>query len=77
MASSHRTDEQLAAILDQTENWTVHGPAGRRLGSATSLRHALDRAAGYALVVAVCLQPHDRIIVFLDQMERLRNSVAA
>jgi hypothetical protein len=80
LQSSRRTDEQLEAILSETGVWVVNGRQGRVLGSAASLRRALDRAAEYAVsgavVVALCRMPSDQIIVFPDQIERLRKLIA-
>jgi hypothetical protein len=73
---SSRTDEQLHAILFETATWTVNGRDGNRLGTAPSLRHALERAAYFsasgAVVVAICRLPRDNIVVLEAQAERLR-----
>jgi sugar/nucleoside kinase (ribokinase family) len=78
--SNYRTDNQLDAILDEAAHWVVNGRQGRSLCSAASLRRAIDRAHEYgvsgAVVIAICRMPADNIIVFSEQMERLRKSIA-
>lgn len=74
--SSRWTDEQLAAIFNETADWVVNGRQGKVLCHAASLRLAIDRAADYAVsgavVIAVCRLPSDNIIVFPAQVARLR-----
>jgi len=76
----HWTDEQLAAILDETDDWAVNGPQGKVLGHAASLRLAMERAADYArsgaVVIAVCRLPSDNIVIFPAQIARLRKIIA-
>jgi hypothetical protein len=78
--SSLKTDEQLDLILYDTADWAVVGQGGRFLCFAASLRRALDRAAALAadgaVVTALSRLPFDNIIVYSDQMRRLRNMVA-
>jgi hypothetical protein len=77
---NRRSDEQLEAILFETAIWTIHGRSGQILGTAPSLRHALDRAADFAaagaVVVALCRLPADNIIVFAAQAERMQKLLA-
>jgi len=78
--SNLRTDEQLDAMLHEAGHWTVNGRDGQVLCSAASLRSALDRVAEYSAsgvaVTAICRQPGNNIIVFAEQMERLRQIIA-
>jgi 2-methylisocitrate lyase-like PEP mutase family enzyme len=78
-SSSRRTDEQLEAILDETAHWVVNGRQGQALCATGSLHQALDRANQYAssgaVVTAVCRLPGDNIIVFAEQMKRLRRTI--
>jgi hypothetical protein len=78
-SKSRRTDDQLEAILDESGHWTVNGRQGKVLCSAASLHRAIDRAHEYgvagAVVTAVCRLPSDNIIVFEEQMERLRQTI--
>jgi hypothetical protein len=80
-ASNRRTDDQLDLILDEVSHWIVNGRQGRALCSAVSLRQATDRAQQYAasgaVVIAVCRQPRDTIIIFAEQLDRLRRIIAA
>jgi hypothetical protein len=77
--SSRRTDEQLEAILNDVGRWVVNGHQGQPLCAAASLRHAIDRAdeiaSSGAVVIAICHLPNDNIIVFSEQMERLRRNI--
>jgi hypothetical protein len=76
LSSSHRTDEQLYLGLRETGDWTVNGRGGRVLCVAPSLRLAIDRARDYAasgaIVVALCRLPLDNVIIFAEQLTRLR-----
>jgi hypothetical protein len=78
--SSRKADDHLETILDEATHWTVNGRQGQVLCSAASLRLAIDRAAQYtssgAVVTAICRQPGDNIIVFAEQMARLRQTIA-
>lgn len=78
-SSSRRTDEQLEAMLHEASHWTVNGRQGQVLCSAASLRRAINRAQQYAasgaVVTAVCRSPNDNIIVFEEQMARLRRTI--
>ena len=77
--SSRRTDEELEAIRHDVGNWVVIGRQGQALCSAASLDRAIDRAQQYAVsgavVTAICRQPGDNIIIFIEQMDRLRRRI--
>jgi hypothetical protein len=79
-STSYRTDDQLDCILCEVGNWVVSGRAGQVLCHAPSLRQAIDRASEYAasgaVVIALCRLPSDNIVVFADQMSRLRKIIA-
>ena len=79
-SSSWRSDEQLAAMLHDTSDWAVAGQRGQPLCSAASLGRAMERAVEYAasgaVVVAIRRLPSDDIIVFPEQIERLRKIIA-
>ena len=79
-SSNRRSDDQLAAMLHDTGDWAVAGRRGQPLCSAASLGRAIERAVEYAasgaVVVAICRLPSDDIIVFPDQIERLRKIIA-
>jgi hypothetical protein len=78
--SNCRSDEQLEAILYETDYWVVNGQQGQVLGFAASLRQTIDRSTAYAgsdaVVAAICRLPSDNIIVSPAQIERLRKSIA-
>ena len=78
--TSWRTDPRLIAILDETAVWTVRGERGAPLGQTTSLCDAVILAADLESdgrpIVALTQEPHDRIIVFPDQMDRLLDASA-
>jgi hypothetical protein len=78
--SNRLTDEQLDAILNEAGNWVVNGQAGQAFCVAASLRMAIGMAETYAasdaVVVAICQLPSDNIIVFPEQIERLRRVIA-
>ena len=80
LLGNYRSDEQLDTILFETAIWTINGLNGQGLGSAPSLRRALDRAANFtasgAVVVALCRMPDDNIIVFPPQIRRLQKLCA-
>jgi hypothetical protein len=81
LQSSNRwTDEQLEAILSETSNWSVNGRQGQVLCQAASLRRATERAAEFAtsgaVVTAICHMPSNDIIVFSEQIARLRKIIA-
>jgi hypothetical protein len=76
------SDDQLAAILNETGNWVVRGQQGQVLCAAASLGLALQRSGEYAasdaIVVAISrLPPAEEILVLPDQIKRLRHLVAA
>jgi 2-methylisocitrate lyase-like PEP mutase family enzyme len=77
--SNRRTDEQLGSLLYEADHWTVNGRQGQVLCSAASLHRAIDRAQQYAesgaVVTAICRQPSDNVIVFAEQMARLRRTI--
>src|ERR1700722_13545721 len=74
--SNRRSDEQLEAILSETGHWVVNCQQGQALCFAASLRQAIDKSAAYAMsgavLVSICRMPSDNIIVFPDQIDRLR-----
>jgi hypothetical protein len=76
---SHQTYEQLVAILDETAEWTLLGERGKRLGSALTLRAAVEQAmvcqASNWSIMSLCRQPDDEIIVFLGQINRLSQAM--
>jgi hypothetical protein len=77
--SNSRTDAQLEAILTEPGNWVVNGYQGRALHFAPNLGRALDLAADYtaegAVVSSLARLPSDNIVVFAEQIERLRTLV--
>jgi hypothetical protein len=77
--SNRRSDEQLEALLFETGHWAVNGRQGQVLGYAPNLQRAVDRAAKFsasgAVVIAICRLPSDNIIVFAEQIERLRQTI--
>lgn len=79
-AQSHRSDEQLEAILSETGHWVVNGQQGQALCFAASLRRAIERsvelAASGAVVTRICRLPSDNIIVLPVQIARLRQMIA-
>jgi hypothetical protein len=79
-SSSFRTNDQLAAILDEVSDWVVTGRQGKGLCHAASLRLAIDRGADYAasgaVVIALRRLPSDKIIVFPVQIANLRKVIA-
>jgi hypothetical protein len=78
MEKSHKTDEQLYAILRETGRWAVYGN-GRPLGFAPSLQTAIHRADAFAssgaIVTGLARLPSNNIVVPLDQVERLRKAI--
>ena len=77
--SNRRSDEQLEAILCETGHWAVNGRQGQVLCYAASLRQAIERSekfsASGAVVIAICRLPSDNIVIFSEQVIRLRRSV--
>lgn len=77
---NRRTDEQLEAILSETGHWVVYGKRGEVLFTAPTLRRALDKSAqlsaSCAVVIAICRLPSDNIIIFPEQIERMRKIIA-
>jgi hypothetical protein len=77
---SHQTYDELVAILDEASNWTVLGERGKRLGSALSLRSAVEKAmvlqATKWSIMSLCRQPGDDIIVLLGQINRLSQALS-
>ena len=80
LPGNYRSDEQLDAILFETTTWTINGLNGQVLGTAPSLRQALDTAASVTasgtVVVTLCRMPDDNIIVFPPQIRRLQKLCA-
>jgi hypothetical protein len=79
-SGNYRSDEQLDTILFETATWTINGLNSQILGTAPSLRQALDIAASFTasgvVVVALCRKPADNVIVFPPQTKRLRKLCA-
>jgi hypothetical protein len=77
--SNSRTDDQLEAILTEAASWVVNGHQGRALHFAPNLGRALDIAAEYtaegAVVSSLARLPSDNIVVFADQIDRVRRIV--
>jgi hypothetical protein len=77
--SNRRSDEQLDAILCDTGHWAVNGRQGRVLCYATSLRQAIDRSEKFSapgtVVIAICRLPSDNIVIFAEQIDRLRRGI--
>jgi hypothetical protein len=77
--SNRRSDAQLEAIFCETSHWAVNGRQGQVLGYAASLQQAIDRAEKFSVsgvvVIAICRLPADNIIVFSEQMDRLRRNI--
>ena len=77
--TGRRTDEQPEAILDESAEWIVTGRQGRVLSSVVSLRHALETARQYghsgSFVSAICRLPGKDIIIFKEQINRLRGAI--
>lgn len=75
-----RTDEELETMLADTSDWVVYGRQGTVLCQAASLHHGLRRSAEYAnsgaIVIALCRLPSDNIVVFPEQIARLRELIA-
>jgi hypothetical protein len=67
-------------LLCETSHWAVNGHQGRVLCYAASLRQAIDRsdksAMSGAVVIAICRLPADNIVVFSEQIDRLRRGIA-
>ena len=79
LGQSHRSDEQLEAILFETGHWAVNGQHGQVLGYAASLEQAVKRSASFSLsgarVIAISRLPFDNIVIFPEQVGRLRRIV--
>jgi hypothetical protein len=77
--SYRKTDEQLEALLRESAYWAVRGQQGQTLGVARSLEAAVERAAVYAasgaVVVDLAKLPFANIILFADQIDRLRQVI--
>jgi hypothetical protein len=77
--SNRRTDEQLETILCETSHWAVNGRQGKVLCHAASLRQAIEMAEKFntsaAVVIAICRLPSDNIVVFSEQVDRLRRGI--
>jgi hypothetical protein len=79
-SSTYRTDEQLLSILRETPTWLIYGRGGFPLGQAASLHQALEKftvlAQSGATILAITRLPNDDIIIFEEQVGRLRKVVA-
>jgi hypothetical protein len=80
-SASFRSDEHLATILDEPDDWTVNGPRGVILGTAHGLRIAIEMAGAFhrwgGRVVYVARKPSSDIIVFIAQLQKLMQRLAA
>jgi len=81
MESDHgRTDAELMTILDERSTWTVNGRQGRIHFLAMTLRAAIVRAAAFdparPVVLELCRQPSDNLIVSAPQLHRLMKMVS-
>jgi hypothetical protein len=72
---ARRSDEQLACILYDTENWKVHGQYGKVLCEVASLHCALEHAVKSGAlghrIVALVRERRPEIVVFSSQMHKL------
>jgi hypothetical protein len=77
-SSTYRTDEQLLSILRETAIWLIHGRGGFSLGRAASLHQALEKFTAFAqsgaTILAITRLPNDNIIIFEEQVDRLRKT---
>ena len=80
LGPTHRTDEQLEVVLHETGHWIVNGRRGSVLCSRMSLNQALESAVAYEIlgttVTSVCRSPEDDIVLFPDQIRRVRKAMA-
>jgi hypothetical protein len=80
-SASYRSDEHLAGILDEPNDWTVNGPRGVVLGTANNLRIAIEMAGEFCRwggrVVYVSRKPSSDVIVFMAQIQKLMQRLAA
>jgi hypothetical protein len=57
----------------------VNGRQGQVLCYGASLRQAIDRSERFstsgAVVIAICRLPSDNIVIFSEQIDRLRRSI--
>jgi hypothetical protein len=76
---NRRSDEQLEVVLYETGHWVVNGRQGQVLCYAASLRQAIDRSTNFsasgAMVIAICRLPSDNIVIFSEQIDRLRQRI--
>jgi hypothetical protein len=77
---SGRTVEQLLALLDDPAEWRLYGRHGVLIGSAASLRAAVEEAKSLETrgtrTVAIVLGPDSDIIVFSAQITLLAERIA-
>jgi hypothetical protein len=73
--STRRSDEHLASILHETQNWTVNGPDGKILCEVASLQCAVVRAVELEAlghhIVALIRKRAPEIVVFSGQIGNL------
>jgi len=79
MESTYRSDTALAAIFWEAGHWVVKGRQDRVLCSASNLQRAVDTAHEFAqsgaIVIAICRLPRADIIIFPEQIGRLRSEL--
>jgi hypothetical protein len=80
VGSLRRTDDKLEWMLTETHDWEILGRNGVVLGRAANLAHAIERARQFAgsgakLAALSRLPTHD-VIVFQEQINRVRESAA-
>jgi hypothetical protein len=80
VGSLRRTDGELEWLLAETHDWEILGRNGTVLGRAASLAHASERAGRLSVsgarIAALSRLPTHDIIVFQEQINRVRESAA-
>jgi hypothetical protein len=78
-SADRRTDGELMAMLDERSTWTVNGRHGKIHYLALTLRAAIVRSAAFdserPVVMELCRQPSDNVIVSAPQLHRLKKLV--
>jgi hypothetical protein len=73
--STRRSDEHLACMLHETENWSVNGPDGKLLCEVASLHCAVEQAVEFGAlghhIVALVRKRAPEIVVFSGQLRKL------
>jgi hypothetical protein len=75
-SSTRRSDEELAAILDEPCEWKLTGRRGAVLGFADCLRDAMRMACEGRGVIAIAREPDSAIIVFAMQFQNFGQKAA-